>query len=67
MKFEFKDQFRALIKVGGKFSTFPKSTDTLDELSVFLEKAGLSVSNVITIETFKVLEEKQRGRTKSRY
>ena len=67
MKFEFKDQFRVVIKVGGKFSTFPKATDTLEELSVFLNKAGLSVSNIIAIETFKVLEEKQRGRTKAKY
>ena len=67
MKFEMKDQFRALIKVGGKYSTFAKATDSLDELSVALDKAGLSVSNVITIETFKVLVEKQRGRAKSKY
>jgi len=67
MKFEFKDQFRAVIKVGGKFSTFPKATDTLEELSVVLDKAGLSVGNIVAIETFKVLEEKQRGRAKARY
>ena len=67
MKFEFKGQFRAVIKVGGKFSTFPKATDTLEELSVVLDKAGLRIGNIIAIETFKVLEEKQRGRTKARY
>ena len=67
MKFEMKDQFRAVIKVGGKVSTFSKSTDSLDELSVALDKVGLYASNVIAIETFKVLVEKQRGRAKSKY
>ena len=67
MKFEFKDQFRAVIKIKGKFSTFHKATDTLEELSVVLDKAGLSVSNIVAIETFKVLNEKQRGRTKVKY
>jgi len=67
MKFEMKDQFRAIIKVGGKFSTFPKATNTLDELEIALNKAGLSIGNVITIETFKVLNEKKRGRAKARY
>ena len=67
MKFEMKDQFSALVKVGNKTTMFAQFADTEDQLIILLEKHGMSISNVITIKTFRVLVEKQRGRAKAKY
>jgi hypothetical protein len=62
-----KDQFSAVVKVGKKMTTFAKSADSLEKLELLLNKHGMSIANVVTIKTFKVSVEKQRGRTKSKY
>lgn len=67
MKKQFKDQFSAVIKVGNKVSTFPKSADTKEILLKLLSEHGLGVSNLIAVKKFDILVEKQRGRAKSKY
>jgi hypothetical protein len=64
---KMKDQFSAVVKVGNKMTTFAKSADTKENLILLLEKHGMSVSNIVAVKSFKVLVEKQRGRTKARY
>ena len=67
MKFEMKDQFSVLVKVGNKTTMFSKSADSKDELVAMLKKQGLGVSNVVSFRTFKTLVEKQRGRASAKY
>jgi tRNA A58 N-methylase Trm61 len=62
-----KDQFSAVVKVGSKMTTFAKSADSIEKLEELLNKQGMSIANVVTIKTFKVSVEKQRGRTKAKY
>ena len=64
---KMKDQFSAVVKVGNKITTFAKAADTKEDLILLLEKHGMSVSNVVAVKEFKVLVEKQRGRTKAKY
>ena len=66
-KVNMKEQFSALVKVGSKMSMFSRAADSKELLVQLLEKHGLGVANIVTIKSFSVLEEKQRGRTKSKY
>jgi hypothetical protein len=62
-----KTKFKATIKVLGKTSTFSKSSDTVQGLITLVKNEGMSVSNIVSITPFNVVEEKPRGRAKAKY
>ena len=62
-----KLSFRAIFDLKGKETVFRKSSVTVSNLIQLLKKEGINVSQIIRIEEFKVLEEKQRGRAKAKY
>lgn len=67
MKNQFETRFKATIKVGGKVSTFAKSADSVQNLIKLIKAEGLSVTNIVSTQEFKVSVDKQRGRTSSKY
>jgi len=62
-----KTKFRAVMSVNGKEFTFTKSSDTEMGLIRLVKEAGLSVSNIKTIQSFQVSTEKLRGKTARKY
>ena len=58
---------RAIILMKGEEITLPYSEPTAELLVGTLKKHGFKFKNIHRMETFNVLKEKRRGRTKSKY
>ena len=67
MKNQFETRVRAIVKVNGKTSTFTQSSDTVENLVKLVKESGLSITNIVSTQTFQVSVDKQRGRASSKY
>jgi hypothetical protein len=67
MKAIMKTMFRAVINISGNVFTFTKSANTEMELLGLVKEAGISVADIVKIESFQVSTEKRRGKTARKY
>ena len=63
----FKTKFRAIMNVSGKEFTFTKSGVTPQAVINDVKEEGMSVKNILRIETFETTTEKRRGKTARKY
>jgi hypothetical protein len=62
-----KKNFRAILNIKGKTTTFAKSFSTVSALIKALNAEGIGMKNVVKFEEFDVLKEKRRGKIATRH